>query len=81
MGELLKAVGKDGKKSLKRLEEITENCPACILAAIRISGVNEPPDNPATDWHQGAWIDFDFKGYSKGFWSSHNEGVRENRYV
>lgn len=84
--ELLAAIGWDGAESLKRLRKLTENCPACILAAIRQSGIDEPDQDPEGGLisHEG-YIDFNFKEESKSFWSDQNDAREEscehNRYL
>ena len=49
----------DDKKALEELREITEGCPACMLAVIR-----QYPD---------AIVAFDFKEESKSFWRNMND--------
>ena len=43
------------------LRDITENCPVCILAAIRQSGID-------------SWLfDFKYKEEHEAWWKEHNE--------
>jgi len=78
MTELLGCIGKDGAESLKQLKAVTENCPACILAAIRVSGVNElDPENPMTT--PNSYIVYDFKKESDSFWNCHNEAQDQDQ--
>lgn len=42
--ELIDILGSGGEEGLKRLREATENCPMCILAALRQSGINDIDD-------------------------------------
>jgi hypothetical protein len=52
---------------LERLRDIANNCPACILAAIRQSGCMDW-ENPAT------YYEFDFNKELAGFWAEVSDG-------
>ena len=59
---------------LADLRELTENCPICILAAIRQSGIckwDGDPENPAYT------ITFDFKMELASWWSEENNAKAE----
>lgn len=64
--ELIIAIGSGGEQGLERVRDISINCPACILAAIRQSGIND----------KGAeqFIEYDFHKELASFWSDYNEG-------
>lgn len=53
---------------LKELEDITDNCPACTMAAIRQAGVPISATN------------FDYKDACKEFWDAYNEGKSSEYY-
>ena len=59
MTELLKAL-EDG--SLEQLREVSNNCPACILATIvQYRSKYSVPDDPV-------WIDFNYKEEAEAYW-------------
>ncbi len=64
---------------LADLRKLTEDCPACILAAIRQSGIckwdGDPESQPPT-------IEYDFKAEMAAFWARQNEdaAIRADHY-
>ena len=58
------------KEALPKLREFVENCPACIMAALRQKGIPVPLAR-----------DFDFKAESAGVWADFNEAQREEYEV
>lgn len=64
MVELLQLAAKGG---LKALQDATENCPACILAAIRQTPVLRG------DAHGDELAEFSYKNASEAWWQIHND--------
>ena len=62
MAELTKPVA-EGKWGIEELHKATEGCPACMLAAIRQSGINKD----ASYEEPGLW--FDFKAAAADWWT------------
>lgn len=56
ISELVSALGAGNKLGVDNLRDLTDGCPACMLAAIRQSGLNDDYDNHNTDY-----IEFSFK--------------------
>ena len=72
MDDLLKAFGIGDAEGMKNLTDMAENCPACILATIRQSGVmdeNQTLDEEGYPTHM-AWMDFSYRDEKASFWSS-----------
>ena len=68
VAELIVALG-DGK-DLTKIREEADNCPACILAAIRQSKLQMyMVDEEGND----TWIDFDFKAERDAWWARIND--------
>ena len=63
----------DKEGTLDRLDEITEGCQACILAALRRWQAQNPESL--------VWFNFDFKEAVKKFWDGVNEARDEERYA
>jgi len=57
------------KEALPKLREFVENCPACIMAALRQKGIPVP-----------IAVDFDFKKESASAWADFNNAQREDYY-
>ncbi len=77
IAELLAAL--DTRKpdaGMKELRELTEDCPACILAALRQSEIlkydPENPENPPPE------VTFEFKAELKSFWENENAARAES---
>lgn len=83
--ELLAALGKGDGEGMKRLRELTGNCPSCILAAIRQSGLMDPPDYdpeggyPAYEPLEGddTYLTFNFINEKARFWKDVNGDRRD----
>ena len=57
---------------MEDLRDLSENCPACILAALRQAGILKfDPESPPPD------INFDFKAEIKDFWQTQNDAAYE----
>jgi hypothetical protein len=69
MSELLACISTAKEDyGLAELREVAEGCPACILAAIRQSGIQKPDgegDSPS--------VNFNFKSELAEFWRETNE--------
>jgi len=66
---LTAVVEEHGNSCVKPLREITDNCPVCILAALRQFNAGiEHSDDPIFI------VDFDFNVEMQEFWSEHNSG-------
>lgn len=73
--ELIAAVGHGRKEGLENVRTAAEGCPACILAAIRQSKINEIADENGI---VPGYVEFDFKQEKAEFWASiNNEQYRE----
>ena len=66
----LQSCGNDFGAGLKALREVADNCPACILAAIRQTGLNAKLDEL---WGRGEYSEFtfQFKDEVADFWQHH----------
>jgi len=67
---ILTSHGNNWETAMNALRNATNNCPVCILAAIRQSGIQK--NNTDIDLH------FDFKAELANFWREYNYD-RENR--
>ena len=76
MHELIEAIGSGTDKELDTLRDITENCPVCILAAIRQAKIQRGYD----EGDEGFSVNFDFKAELKIFWEQYNED-QYDRYL
>lgn len=65
---LIKALKAD-IEGLSKLREIAQNCPACMLAAIRQSGLQQAGDEEGP----GFSVDFDFQAEKIIFWNEVND--------
>lgn len=68
--------GDDWATGMTELRDLTDDCPACILAAIRQSHIQDPP----TGLGSGEWVDdvrsdlgFNYREEHQAFWSRVNE--------
>lgn len=69
--ELLACVSTEKEQyGLSELRTLTEDCPACILAAIRQSGILKWDGDPG---HPPRHLDFVFKDELARFWEARNE--------
>ena len=68
MTELIKVLGIGDNKGMDDLREITENCPACILAAIRQSGIMDS-SSLEIEQESRSWAKFNYKDEHKSFWA------------
>jgi hypothetical protein len=57
--ELIEALGNGGEEGLSRLKEAANNCPMCILSALKQSGINEI-DEKTGEPINGGFIFFDY---------------------
>jgi hypothetical protein len=73
MAALLSAVERDAK--LVKLREVAHNCPACILAALRQSGIQQF-DGEGAPFEP----DFNFKSERDSVFSEYNVAVLEREY-
>lgn len=76
--QLAEILGDGSPERMKELRRATDNCPACILAAIRVgkctwwsSNLNESFD--------GSYVEFDFKKEAAAFWNEVNAANDERR--
>ena len=86
IADLIATLGDGRKEGMDRLREAATNCPACILAGIRQSGLREREENAYRDGEgyligageeDGGWWSFDFKKEAETFWSEVNSEARE----
>ena len=82
MPELIAAVGNGDRDGMTRLRELTDDCPACILATLRQSKELAPcfPMNPfgLGDEERGTYMEFRFEEEQKEFWREHNANNPRN---
>jgi hypothetical protein len=69
---LIEALGGGFTHEMEKIREVSNNCPACILAAIRQSDLikNAQLDREESGYisPDTAWDKFDFKAEMKSFW-------------
>ena len=65
----IKALGDGLKPGIERLQEAANDCPACMLAAIRQSKIQYPPD----DESPGFYVDWDYQKAKENYWSCVND--------
>jgi len=69
----------DYKLGLLALRKLAENCPACILAAIRQSGVQRPPSwDGEEDMDPGCSVEFHFKDELAAWWKETNSAEADH---
>ena len=68
----------DYDKGLVVLREAAQNCPSCILAAIRQSKVQRPYMG---EDDEGVHVNFDFKAEQAEFWNSINDAKLQDEYA
>jgi hypothetical protein len=68
IGELITILGNGSDKELERLRAKTNNCPTCILAAIRQSGLQAGPDEDGS----GFSVAFNYRAELADFWKEYN---------
>ena len=70
-------------EGLKRVRDLTNHCPACILAAIRQAKVQRKAMwnwDTDTEIDPGCHVDFDFRDELKSWWSDTNAAENECVY-
>jgi len=86
MAALIAALGDGSKAGMDALRKLAVDCPACILAAIRQSGLRDAAETAYRDGEgyligageeDGGWWSFDFKKEAAAFWSEVNSAERE----
>ena len=67
---------------LIEVRDLAQNCPACILAAIRQSGVQRSSeyDGDGNEIDPGCHVEFDFKKELASWWSDENATQMEHDY-
>lgn len=73
MPELIEALGDGREDGVKRLDELADGCPMCMLAAIIQSGIQRGPSGDSDGYDEGFSVDFDFKKAKDNFWEAENE--------
>ena len=74
MAELIATVrehGDDAKGLMDALRDVADNCPACILAALRQSGIQRAWADRKYEGKDAPRIEFDFRAEVAQFWSDH----------
>lgn len=74
--ELVEALGCGDRDGVDKLRELSEGCPACMLAAIRQSKLQLQTDE-VDGWEQHFHVDFDYQMEKANFWSSYNDEMAE----
>ena len=81
MSARVDALDDGGEAGMKNLRELTDGCPACILAALRQSGLMEPDPEPFSDHGPFrdplAWESFDYQQEREawlGAWQIEHQG-------
>lgn len=77
--DLIVALGPGDKAGLDALRDLAEGCPACILTAIRQSGLQCPAvyDDTGAMISEGFNVDFQFKVELKQWWDQRNQDSNE----
>ena len=83
--DLIKALGSADEKGIDDLRELAEGCPACMLAAIRQSGLNKYVFSENVDeWGSPELIkypiQFEYKEEKELFWREINNERAERDY-
>jgi hypothetical protein len=68
MSDLIKSLGIGDAAGMKELRELCCNCPACILATIRQSGIMDTSTREIEN-EQGSWTSFNYKDEHESFWA------------
>ena len=76
MADLIKALGSGIDACVDRLRELAEGCPACMLAAIRQSGLQQPMDAEGLGFH----VNFNFSEENENFWMELNNERAKREY-
>ena len=71
------AHGDDANGLMVDLRDATDNCPACILSALRQSGIQRKWTEREYEGQEAPRVEFDFRAEVANFWSEQNE----HRYV
>jgi hypothetical protein len=66
IAELISALGIGDAEGVKKLRELSEGCPVCMLAAIRQSKLQYYHSDEAGD--SGYRVEFEFRDEKKLFW-------------
>lgn len=79
--DLIAVLGDGERAGMAALGELANGCPACILAAIRQSGLREKDlalerEGVYKQGEDGYWV-FDFKKKAEAWWSDYNDAMRE----
>ena len=84
IGDLIAALGCGDEAGMKALRELAQDCPACMLAAIRQSGLWErlcsadcDEDGCLPSGYGSCFCGFDFKKEAAEFWAEVNSHQRE----
>jgi hypothetical protein len=70
------ATDKSWPAATEELREATDGCPACMLSAIRQSGLQKA-EQDAEGFAPGVDFGFDFKAELKSFWDTVNDAKAE----
>ena len=65
----IEALGAGDEDGVDKLRDVSNGCPACMLAAIRQSSLQCPPDEDG----QGFSVPFNYEEEKARFWSEINE--------
>jgi len=68
----LTSCGRDWEAGVKVVRKVANACPACMLAAIRQSGVQKQMVKVGDLGEENEHIPFDFNAEVASFWSDHN---------
>lgn len=78
MSSLISTLGKGDNVGLDKLRDLAENCPACILSAIRQSKLQYYELDE--DGFHGFRVEFDFKKEKELFWAEVNTETRQQEH-
>lgn len=74
MSELIESLGVGDAAGMEKLRSLCENCPACILAAIRQSGIMDSSSREIEN-ERGSWTSFNYKDEHEEFWDDRNPDI------
>ena len=83
INDLIAALGNGDKVGVETLRELADNCPTCMLAAIRQSGLQHGSDGESLPdgtgyYDPGLHVEFDYRSELADFWKSVNEEINSN---
>lgn len=78
--ELIEIIGEGGEGSLERLREATDGCPACMLAGIRQSKINDYTSDDTFESYRKREVGFEYKKERDEFMEEVNSNIEQPDY-